>query len=242
MSRREQKDKLTKKWWFWVILLSIVVIISIAIVISAAMFITTEGIHKVARTIQSIDNEATVYSSAGSNVVIVQIPNYTDESKANKKDLIVEAIKVFAKNELSNYSKFVLVSQIPSQENKDYFLNIDCYTMPQVQLETDSSNLYIDFLDITKQGLTDSKEKSKGEDIELSTGKYTVGEDIKAGKYDAIAKSGSGNFWVTGKNSVNEILSAKNDSFGTNQYSNLVLNNGDIIEIRSNLKVLLQAK
>ncbi len=79
----------------------------------------------------------------------------------------------------------------------------------------------------------------------LSAGTYTVGKDIDAGLYDAIAKSGGGNFIIHnsyGSLKVNEILGVKDPDFYLRKYSNLNLETGDEIEIRSTLKVKFQAK
>ncbi|MEL7568976.1 MAG: hypothetical protein AAGU14_00265 [Eubacteriaceae bacterium] len=79
----------------------------------------------------------------------------------------------------------------------------------------------------------------------LSAGKYTVGKDIKAGLFDAIAVSGGGNFIIHdkyGSLKVNEILGVKDPSFYLRKYSNLQLKDGDEIDIRSTLKVKFQAK
>ena len=76
----------------------------------------------------------------------------------------------------------------------------------------------------------------------LAAGQYIVGEDIPAGKYDCRAVSGSGNFQGDVKSlpwgSLNEILGAPGTVFEDREtYSNLRLENGDVIIIRSDLKV-----
>lgn len=75
----------------------------------------------------------------------------------------------------------------------------------------------------------------------LKRGQYLVGEDINEGKYNVTATSGSGNFQGTVASltmSLNEILEAK-DSYGytagSEIYSNLRLQNGDVFEIKGNL-------
>ena len=77
----------------------------------------------------------------------------------------------------------------------------------------------------------------------LAAGQYVVGEDIEAGKYDCHAVSGSGNFIGTveslGFMGLNEILAAEGNEFYNDRttYSNLRLQNGDIIKIYGDLKV-----
>lgn len=243
-----------KKWWFWLIILVIIIVISFTTIMGIAFHTATSGINEVALAIQNIDSESTVYTSVGENTIIVEIPNYTDNSKKYKVEEIVNIIKEYANNGiLGNYSKAILCEKMNSDQNiKDYFLLTKTYSLPSMVENEKEGDIYIDFVEYTKQTLNSSQgsnstiKEQKGEDITLAAGKYTVGTDIKAGKYDAIAQAGSGNFFVKGSNVVNEILSvdaSKNANYGyIDKYSNINLKNGDTVEIRSNLKVLLQAK
>lgn len=254
MKEKEVKKEKTfyKKWWFWLIILATVIVIGITIIMTTALFLATEGIHKVAREVQEVDNEATVYTSAGENTIIVEIPNYTDDEKLTKKETIKKVLTKYANNDegiLSNYSKAVICTRINSDTNiEDYFLTTEVYELPSMTEKNELSDIYIDFVEYTKQSLkitssnSNISEEQKGEDITLTAGKYTVGTDIKPGKYDAIAELNSGNFFVNGSTNVNEILSARNDGFGIPKYSNLTLKQGDTVEVRSSLSVKLQAK
>ena len=239
-----------KKWWFWVIVLAIVVVIGFTAIIIMALNIATTGIHEVALSVQNIDNEATVYTSAGGNTIIVEIPNYTDDAKKYKKEAIEILLKSYA-NEggiLNNYSKAIICEKINSEDGiEDYFLTTTVYSLPSMTQDTEQGDIYIDFVEYTKQTLNTTSsnvvttEEQKGEDITLTAGKYTVGTDIKAGKYDAIAQAGSGNFFVDGSTSVNEILSVdvSNTKYGyIDKYNNLTLKDGDTVELRGNVKVL----
>lgn len=81
----------------------------------------------------------------------------------------------------------------------------------------------------------------------LGAGQYVVGVDIPAGKYDCIAVSGSGNFMGDVASQpfgmLNEILGAPGTSWEDRpSYSNLILANGDVIEINSNLRIEFRAK
>ena len=93
-------------------------------------------------------------------------------------------------------------------------------------------------------------EENKGVDIELSPGKYIVGEDVVPGKYDVQAIKGMGNFFVYSKKvlgglKVNQAFSENEDKsmglFGST-YTNLNLEKGDTIETNQNLIVKLMAK
>lgn len=248
----EKKEKtFYKKWWFWLIMLIMVIIIGFSSVMLYALSIATKGINEVALKVQKIDSEATVYTSVGGNTIAIEIPNYSDDTKKHKEEAIKTLIKDYAKDNgvLSNYSKAILCEKINSDDNiKDYFLSTKIYTLPDMTQDISSSDIYIDFIEYTKKSLNttpttnDNTSKEKGENITLTAGKYTVGTDIKPGKYDAVAKTGSGNFFVHGSSSVNEILSAKNDGWGIEKYSNLNLKTGDTVEITSNLSAELQVK
>lgn len=251
--KEEKKKERTfyKKWWFWVILLAITIVIGFTIIMVIALNIATDGIHEVALAVQNIDSEATVYTSAGGNTIVIEIPNYSDDTKKYKEEAIKILIKGYAEENgiLSNYSKAILCEKINSDDNiKDYFLSTKIYTLPDMTQDIDNSDVYIDFIEYTKKSLntisttSNSTTTEKGENITLTAGKYVVGEDIKQGKYDAVAKGGSGNFFVHGSSSVKEILSAKNDGWGIEKYSNLNLKSGDTVEITSSLSVELQAK
>lgn len=253
----KEKKPLYKKVWFWIILLAMIIVAGITIIMVTALFIVTTGIHEVARAVQNIDNEATVYTSAGGNTLIVEIPNYTDDTKKHKIETIEILLKGYAAKNgiLNNYSKAIICTKINSDDNiENYFISTRVYSLPDMTQDINEGDVYIDFMEYTKKSLnttdatntTTDNNSMEGEDITLSAGKYTVGTDIKPGKYDAIAQAGSGNFFVRGSTSVNEILSidaSKNSNYGyIDKYSNITLKTGDTIELRSNLKVLLQAK
>lgn len=86
------------------------------------------------------------------------------------------------------------------------------------------------------------KKATTAEDVVLTAGNYVVGTDIKAGKYDAIAQEGKGNLFVRGTTRVNEMLGVTDHQYYIPNYNNIILKQGDSIEITSSLKVLFQAK
>ena len=59
------KKPIFKKWWFWVIILAVVIVIGITTIMVMALNIVKSGINEVALSVQGIDEEATVYTSAG---------------------------------------------------------------------------------------------------------------------------------------------------------------------------------
>lgn len=247
---KKEKD-FYKKWWFWLILLAIVIVIGFTIIMVIAFNIATGGINEVALAVQNIDSEAIVYTSAGGNTIIIEIPNYSDDTKKYKEEAIETLIKKYADENgiLSNYSNAILCEKINSDDNiEDYFLSTKVYSLPSMTQDINQGDVYIDFIEYTKKSLnTTSTTKNsttveKGEDITLTAGKYTVGTDIKAGKYDAIAQTGRGNLFVKGTSYVNEMLGTSDSSHYIPSYNNITLKDGDTIEVTSSLKVLFQAK
>ena len=153
-----------QKWWFWICIVLVAIIISFTAIMMVGYNMAAGGIGKVAMTIQSIDSEATVYSSAGGNTVIVEIPNYTDATKEDKKASIIKNIQTFASNngELSNYSKFILITKMNSDNKQDYFYFTDVYSLPDMTKDTTTSKSYIDFIELTKEtvGTTENAKTS----------------------------------------------------------------------------------
>ena len=156
--KNEEKFKLYQKWWFWLCIVLIVLIVAFLIIMVTAFQTATSGINEVALKIQKIDNDATVYTSAGGNTVIVEIPNYTDDTKKDKKDQIIETIKDYSGEwqVLNNYSKFILITKIPSDEKENYFVSSTVYELPSMNEITDDSKVYIDFVEFTKESLSSS--------------------------------------------------------------------------------------
>lgn len=247
----ENKVKLYKKWWFWVCIVIVTIIISFTIIMIVGYNMAASGIGRVARAIQSIDTEAVVYSSAGDNTVVVEIPNYKDDVKKDKKENIINSIKSFTKknSELNTYSKFVLITKTGTDDNPEYFCSTTIYNLPDMTENSVLSKTYVDFVEITKVYASISSSSNnanistnKGEDITLTQGNYTVGEDVKAGKYDIIAINGTeGNINISGN--WHGILSDKVNNYGWEKtYKNLILKNGEVIKITNGLQVKLQAK
>ena len=77
-----------------------------------------------------------------------------------------------------------------------------------------------------------------GTEYELGAGIYVVGEDIPAGKYDVQWISGTGNCFA---GEMKEIF-GDNPKFHIQEFQNLLLQNGDEVEITLSLKVKLIAQ
>lgn len=146
-----------------------------------------------------------------------------------------------------------MVSKLTS-DNKN-FLSVAVYDLPSMKLNTGLSKSYMD-VTLNSSSVTEKNTKKsnnntimqtvsneeKGEDVILQLGTYEVGVDIKAGKYDIIAKSGTGNVITKGSTYNSIMLSTNETEYYDKKYNNLILKEGDTIEILSKLEILLQAK
>lgn len=69
----------------------------------------TSGINQVAIQIQNISDNATLYTSAGNNTLILQIDHF-DELKDGDLKSMFDIIKEHSDTTFSNYSKFITLN------------------------------------------------------------------------------------------------------------------------------------
>lgn len=247
-SAAKKEKTFYKKWWFWVIIL---IIIAICILIIRKNSNTTmKEIDKISTEIKDIDDKATLYTLEEENAIILRIPNYSEVSVAELNQM-KEIIKNKSKTKLSNYSKFIMISDLEDYDNN--VTSVAVYNLPDMKFDTNLSKSYIDNSNLlenenNKRNVVDNNisesnlNQEKGKDIILTLGTYEVGTDIKAGKYDLIAQSGRGNVITKGSIYESIMLSVNETEYYSMKYNNLILENGDIVEIINNLTVLFQAK
>lgn len=247
-SAAKKEKTFYKKWWFWVIIL---IIIAICILIIRKNSNTTmKEIDKISTEIKDIDDKATLYTLEEENAIILRIPNYSEVSVAELNQM-KEIIKNKSKTKLSNYSKFIMISDLEDYDNN--VTSVAVYNLPDMKFDTNLSKSYIDNSNLlenenNKRNVIDNNisesnlNQEKGKDIILTLGTYEVGTDIKAGKYDLIAQSGRGNVITKGSIYESIMLSVNETEYYSMKYNNLILGNGDIVEIINNLTVLFQAK
>ena len=112
------------------------------------------------------------------------------------------------------------------------------------ELEKENERKEQEALEAEEKAKQEAEEKARQERIEantktLSTGEYTVGEDIEAGTYNCTAISGNGNFFVYGSYGslkVNEMFGT-NGKYYTSTYNNLELEYGDKITLKGGIQV-----
>lgn len=147
-----RKKQVYKKWWFWVVLLSVMLVIGITINILTPLVITTTRMNKLASIVQEIDKKATIYTSIGENTLIIELPNYT--TKKHNVEAIEIVLKGYASESeiLHNYSKVILCEKINPNEDKveNYFISPKVYSLPDMTQDIDAEDVYIDFVKFIK--------------------------------------------------------------------------------------------
>ena len=198
-SKTKKVKMFYKKWWFWIIVL--IIIASCILIIRENFNTAMKEINKISIEIKNIDDKATLYTSEEENAIILRIPNYSEVS-VDELNQMRDIIKNKSKTKLSNYSKFIMISDLEDYGNK--IISVAVYSLPDMKFDTNLSKSYIDNSNLLENenntenvvdnNISESNSKEeKGQDILLTLGTYEVGTDIKAGKYDLIAQSGRGN-------------------------------------------------
>ena len=145
MNQESKTEKIFyKQWWFWIIMLIALIVIGITIIMVVALNIATEGINEVALEVQRIDNQATVYTSAGGNTIVIELSNDSKEIR----EQVEKKIQNYATSGgiLSNYSNLVIY--IPSKVNDNSILVKNVYVLPTLEQDASKEKIYIDGEDI----------------------------------------------------------------------------------------------
>ena len=138
----EEKKKLYQKWWFWVCIVFLALIVGFVIIMAIAFSTVTSGISGVAIQIQNISENATLYSSAGDNTLILQIDHF-DKLEDGKLEEMFDIIRANNDSIFSNYSKFIIFNYIDIETQENPMLLIKEYNMPD--LKETKELTYVDF-------------------------------------------------------------------------------------------------
>ena len=125
----KEKVAIYKKWWFWLIILAIVIIISGTFIIMKGFSIVLDEVSSLAIDVQNIYEDATIYTSAGDNTIVIELRNW-DNDYVETLNKIIEAVKNKINNgELQQYSKLMTLTYLTSNETEDLFIR-DVYNIP----------------------------------------------------------------------------------------------------------------
>lgn len=260
-----ERKKITKKA---IIIASIILLLIVAVIILSVLFIkekennsistsstTNINIKILEKDLQAYHNDITVFQSVEKNNIIIEC-NFEDSETESEKEYKIGEIIGQNLSGLSTYNNIELNLNI--KNSKKIILNINPKTKEvdeqiqtlilegseeQNKIQNEINELKTQKENLEKEiaTLTETKTKAtSAQDIVLIAGKYVVGEDINAGKYDIIAQSGHGNIYIKGSTSVIETMGTTGDRL-TN-YNNITLKSGDTIELTGTLKVKFQAK
>lgn len=121
---------LIKKWWFWLTLLAIVIVIGFTIIMIMAFNMDKGEIGSLAIEIQNVYEDATIYTSAGSNVLVLELNNW-DNGNNDKLSQIINIVKTKVNNnELQSYTKFVTLAYIKSSGKENVLYIRTEYNLP----------------------------------------------------------------------------------------------------------------
>ncbi len=127
--------ELMKKWWFWVILLTICIILCFTSVIFIGFNIINpdKNLTKLANELQNYNNDIVVYQSAGKNIIVVDCYFKNDEEIKENNDNIGKIIGKYL-NYLTIYNDIRI--NMYSDEGKKATFTIDIETS-QIEKETE---------------------------------------------------------------------------------------------------------
>lgn len=149
MSDEEEKKKqIYKKWWFWLIILAIIIVISFTIIMGIALNTINSGTNKVAIDIQNIDNEATVYTSAGGNNLIIELNNWNSDNRDKKNQILTTVREKVNNGEMKSYTELTILTYINSAGKSDSLFIKSIYKLPDFTLLEQKE--YIDFNEYEK--------------------------------------------------------------------------------------------
>lgn len=261
----EKKNKLYLKWWFWLIVLTIVIAICVTLIIFVGydMINPDKNLSKLSQDLQSFHNNTFVYQSANKENIIIDC-NFSDlETELEKEE---EIGKIIGKNleTLSLYKNIQLNLNI--DDGQKCILNINPQTqevdkttqkwiledseaqkekeeiLAKLEAEENKLNLNISGLQEKEKSLNEQIEKlngevakAKGQPKTYPAGHLTAGTDIPVGKYKIYG--GNSNFVVYSSTGSLEVNIILGTRFGVEEYI-YTFKTGDKIEANSSFKLV----
>lgn len=146
MEEKEVKKEkaLYKKWWFWLIIFGIVVLICFTVILLRAFNIVLDEVGILGGEIKSIYSDATVYSSADSNTLIIELRNWSNDN-TEEMNQIVNVVKDKINNgELSSYNKLITLAYLESSGKNEVLFIRNSYKLPDFT-QSEETKEYIDF-------------------------------------------------------------------------------------------------
>lgn len=127
----KEKVAIYKKWWFWLIILAIVLVISFTLIMWKAFSTAFDEISVLAIDVQNVYEDATIYTSAGDNTIIIELRNWSNDYSEELNE-IVDIVKSKINNgELQQYSKLITLTYLESNNIEEALFVKDVYNIPE---------------------------------------------------------------------------------------------------------------
>lgn len=136
-------SKVLEKWWFWVILSIIIITLLITISIIVVINGQVNEIKGLTSEVQGIYDKAEIYLSADKKTLILELNNWDNDYEEQLSEIINLLKSKINNDELQTYNKFVTLTYLNSNEQKNVLYIKQTYTLPNFVLE--DTKEYIDF-------------------------------------------------------------------------------------------------
>lgn len=259
MSEEKKKEKLYKKWWFWLIILGIALIAAFTSIVMVGFFLINpdRSLSELTKNLRAYHKETTVYQSYDKNVVLVEskFENKEDAVKGTEEigriiGKSIDDLSLFKEVDINIYTidgmKSTIAFDISTRQLKNEKTEVwvlegsSAYEEEQKKInELKSTNQELEnkkmSLNNEIEKLKEDIIKTKGEPKTYPAGQLTAGVDVPTGKYKIYG--GNSNFIVHssyGDLKVNIILGG---SYGVNEYI-YTFQQGDKIDAKSSFSLI----
>lgn len=136
-------SKVLEKWWFWIILSIIIITLLITISIIVVINGQVNEIKGLTSEVQGIYDKAEIYLSADKKTLILELNDWDNDYEEQLSEIINLLKSKINNDELQTYNKFVTLTYLNSNEQKNVLYIKQTYTLPNFVLE--DTKEYIDF-------------------------------------------------------------------------------------------------
>lgn len=139
-----EKKPIYKKWWFWLIILAIVLIISFTLIMWKAFSTAFDEISILAIDVQNVYEDATIYTSAGNNTIIIELRNWSNDYSEELNEIVNIVKSKINNGELQQYDKLMTLTYLGSNNIEEALFIKDVYNIPEFT-QAEETKQYIIF-------------------------------------------------------------------------------------------------
>ena len=140
----KEKIAIYKKWWFWLIILAIVLIISFTLIMWKAFSTAFDEVSVLAIDVQNVYEDATIYTSAGDNTIIIELRNWSNDYSEELNEIVGIVKSKINNGELQQYSKLITLTYLESNNIEEALFIKDEYNIPEFT-QAEETKQYIVF-------------------------------------------------------------------------------------------------